>query len=83
MSSPRTSSPRMASMQYDRDCGSNRMYFLNTNYLKLKMQNGMNFSKTPFREPANQMAKVAFIIVGIQLTTNNRRRQGVIININD
>ena len=47
------------------------------------MQNGMNFAKTPFREPANQMAKVAFIIVGLQLTTNNRRRQGVVINVND
>ena len=68
-------------IQYDRDCGSGRMYFLNTNYLKLKMQNGMNFAKTPFREPANQMAKVAFIIVGLQLTTNNRRRQGVIYNL--
>jgi hypothetical protein len=41
----------------------------------------MNFSKTPFRENANQMAKVAFITVGLNLVTNNRRRQGVITGI--
>jgi len=37
----------------------------------------MNFAKTPFKEPTNQLAKVAFIVVGCQLTTNNRRRHGV------
>ena len=70
-------------VQYDRDCGTGRMYFLNTQYLKLKLQKGMEFSNTDFREPSNQMAKTAFVIVGLQLTTNNRRRQGVIYNIND
>jgi hypothetical protein len=70
-------------VQYDRDCASGKMYFLNTKYLKMNMQAGMNFAKTPFKEPANQMAKVGFIIVGLQITTNNRRRQGVIYNIND
>ena len=70
-------------VQYDRDCGTGRMYFLNTNYLKLHMQSGMNFSKTPFRENSNQLAKVAFITVGLQVVTNNRRRQGVIYNLND
>jgi hypothetical protein len=68
-------------VQYDRDCGSGRMYFLNTKYLKMHMQAGMNFAKTPFKEPANQMAKVGFIVVGLQITTNNRRRQGVIYNL--
>ena len=70
-------------VQYDRDCGTGRMYFLNTKYLKMHMQAGMNFAKTPFKEPSNQMAKVGFIVVGLQITTNNRRRQGVIYNIND
>jgi len=70
-------------VQYDRDCGTGRMYFLNTKYLKMHMQAGMNFAKTPFKEPANQMAKVGFLLVGLQITTNSRRRQGVIYNIND
>lgn len=68
-------------VQYDRDCPSGKMYYLNTNYLKMHMQAGMNFAKTPFKEPANQMAKVAFIVAGLQITTNNRRRQGVIHSI--
>ena len=70
-------------VQYDRDCGTGRMYFLNTKYLKMHMQAGMNFAKTPFKEPSNQMAKVGFIVVGLQITSNNRRRQGVIYNLND
>ena len=70
-------------VQYDRDCGTGRMYFMTTKYLKLHMQAGMNFAKTPFKEPSNQMAKVGFIVVGLQITTNNRRRQGVFYNLND
>lgn len=66
---------------FDRDCGSGLMYMLQSKYLKFKVQAGLNFAKTPFREPANQLAKVAFIVLGAQLTTNNRRRQGVIYNL--
>ena len=76
-----TPSFRGIPVQYDRDCPSGKMYYLNTNYLKMHMQSGMNFAKTPFKEPANQMAKVAFIVAGLQITTNNRRRQGVIHTI--
>ena len=68
---------RNAVVKYDRDCSSQHAYLLNRKYLKLKMQSGMNFAKTPFKEPTNQLAKVAFIVVGCQLTTNNRRRHGV------
>jgi len=70
-------------VQYDRDCGTGRMYFMNTKYLKMHMQAGMNFAKTPFKEPSNQMAKVGFIVIGLNLSVNNRRRQGVIYNLND
>ena len=31
-------------VQYDRDCGTGRMYFLNTKYLKMHMLAGMNFA---------------------------------------
>ena len=54
---------------------------LQTKYLKLRLQEGLNFAKTPFKEPSNQQAKVGFVIVGCQLMTNNRRRQGVIEKI--
>lgn len=65
----------------DRDCASGVMYALNTKYLKMKVQAGLNFAKTPFKEPHNQLAKVAFVVAGIQLVTNHRRRQGVIYNL--
>jgi hypothetical protein len=65
----------------DRDCASDDLYMLNTKYLKLKMQAGMNFSKTPFKEPSNQMAKVAFVVVGLQLVCNHRARQGLLHTI--
>ena len=68
---------RNATVKYDRDCSSQHMYLLNRKYMKLKMQSGMNFAKTPFKEPTNQFAKVGFIVVGCQLTTNNRRRHAV------
>jgi hypothetical protein len=29
------------------------------------------------------MAKVGFILIGLQITTNNRRRLGVVYNVND
>ena len=69
----------------DRDCAGSSdahiLYMLQTKYLKFKIQSGLNFSKTPFREPSNQLAKVAFVVVGCQLVTNNRRRQGVLHSI--
>jgi len=65
----------------DRDCTADNMYFLNTKYLKLKVQAGKNFAKTPFREPSNQLARVAFVVFGAQLVTNNRRRQGVLYDL--
>jgi len=65
----------------DRDCVSDSMYLLNTKYLKLKVQAGLNFAKTPFKEPSNQLAKVAFVVTGVQLVTNNRRRQGLLYDL--
>ena len=72
---------RNVPVTFDRDCGSGLWYMLQSKYMKFKIQAGCNFAKTPFREPANQLAKVAFIILGAQLTTNNRRRQGVVYNL--
>ena len=68
---------RGAEVYYDRDCAASHMYFYNTKFLKLKIQSGLNFAKTPFKEAPNQFAKVSFVVVGLQLTTNNPRRLGV------
>jgi hypothetical protein len=69
---------RKAVVNYDRDVPANRMYFHNYEFLKFKVQKGMNFAKTPFKSPSNQLAQVAFMILGGQLVTNNPRRLGVI-----
>ena len=69
---------RKSVVNYDRDCPANRMYFHNYEHLKFKVQKGVNFSKTPFQKPANQLAQVAFMVLGAQLITNNPRRLGVI-----
>jgi hypothetical protein len=65
---------RGATVRYDRDCSSGHMYMLNNQYIKMKIQANKNFAKTPFREPPNQFAKVAFVVIGIQITVNNPRR---------
>ena len=68
---------RNSEVWYDRDIASSRLYCLNSKFLKLSIERSLNFAKTPFKEPSNQLAKVAFIVVGIQLVTNNARRLGV------
>lgn len=71
-----------APVLYSRQCPTGGMYFINSDYLKFKVQEGVNFSKTPFKSPHNQLSKVAFIVLSCQLTTNNPRRLGVISDIN-
>jgi hypothetical protein len=72
---------RNAPVWYDRDCPSGSLYCLNSKFIKLSIERSLNFAKTPFKEPANQFAKVAFIVTGVQLTSNNCRRLGVGISI--
>tara|TARA_Y100001973_G_C5209206_1_gene344116 strand:- start:14661 stop:15677 length:1017 start_codon:yes stop_codon:yes gene_type:complete len=76
---------RGAEMIVDRDSpgtvDNHNLYMLQTKYLKLKMQEGLNFAKTPFKEPVSQQAKISYVITSLQLMTNNRRRQGVLYNI--
>lgn len=76
---------RGANFIVDRDApGSGNAYqlfMLQTKYLKFKIQEGLNFAKTPFKEPVSQQAKLCYVIISCQLMTNNRRRQGVLYNI--
>ena len=69
---------RNAVADYDRDCATGKMYFLNSKYIKFKVLRGVNFAKTPFRSPANQLARVAFVVLGCNFVTNNPRRLGQI-----
>jgi len=70
-----------AAVIMDRDVPSGYGFGVNPSYTKLKIQTGLNFAKTPFRSPHNQLTKVGFIVVSLQLVTNNPRRNFVTSNI--
>jgi len=57
---------------------ANHIYFLNTEFLKFKVQSGVNLTKTPFQSPYNQLSQVAFVVLGCQMTCNKLKRQGVL-----
>ena len=59
---------------YGNFIGSGLMFGLNLNYVDLCVDTETDFSMTPFVMPANQTAKVAFILWRGNLATNNRRR---------
>jgi hypothetical protein len=69
---------RGAPVVFDRDCASGHMYFINPQYLKLKVMNRANFTTTPFKDAPKQWAKVAYKVFGGNLITNNPRRLGVV-----
>ena len=57
---------------------SNHMYFLNTDYIKIKAHRDADFTELPEARPINQDAVVMpFIWMG-NLTISNRKRQGLI-----
>lgn len=63
---------------FDSQCTAGRMYFLNTDFLKMKIHKDLNFKMGDFIEPADQDVKVAKILFAGQLTCSNCSLQGVI-----
>jgi len=57
------------------------MYMLNEAYLNLVIDAETDFVTTPFVKPSDQAGKVAQILFMGALTTNNRRRHGVLNTI--
>jgi hypothetical protein len=57
------------------------VYFLNTDSVKLYTHSQANFEYVPFREPYNQMAKVAYIVYRGELIFVEPRANGVVSNI--
>lgn len=71
---------------YDMNLGtdSNSQYkqlWVNTNYTKLHIHPDANFTPTPWVRPHKQDAICCQILVQVQLTTNNRRHNGVVFGI--
>jgi hypothetical protein len=68
-----------ANLIADNDCKALATYFVNTESIKLNVLSQANFRKTPFTslQSNGQLAQLAYMVAGVQLTTNNRRRSGV------
>jgi len=70
-----------ATMTYDPNTPSGKMYMLSSDALKLVTNKGTNFITTKFIQPANQDAKVAQILWAGQLASDNIRRLGSLTGI--
>jgi len=72
---------KTADVIYDGNSGipANRMYFLNTEYLKLVVHKDADLTEVPEQRPVNQDGSVIPILWMGNLTCSNRAQQGVII----
>ena len=72
-----------ADLVADNDCASIHTYAVDTDAVKLRVMKQANFKKTPFvsLQRNGQLAQLAYMVAGVQLTTNNRRRSGVATQI--
>lgn len=66
---------------FDTAATSGVMYMLNSKHIQLYVSSGNNMKMTEWVKPGNQTAKVAQIIMALELGTNNRRRLGKITGI--
>ena len=79
ISGPEFPSYMGAQVVADNDCAALHSYFVDTEAIKLRVMKQANFKKTPFvsLQSNGQLAQLAYMVAGVQLTTNNRRRSGV------
>ena len=63
---------------YDANCPANHMYFINTDYLKLKVHEDANFALDEQRLPFNQDAEVYPLLFMGNITVSNCNLQGII-----
>jgi hypothetical protein len=66
---------------FDTAATSGVMYFLDSRHLELCIHSGNDFRMTEWVKPSNQTARVAQLIIALELCTNNRRRLGKITGI--
>lgn len=65
---------KTSAVKFDTACNSGTMYFLNSEFMELIVNSNNDFKMTEFVKPSNQTAKVAQLVVALELVTNNRRR---------
>ena len=62
----------------DKDCSSDRMYFLNTDYLYLAVIKDRKFHAFPAVQASNQINDVVKVVSYVNLMTSNRKMQGML-----
>ena len=79
VSGPEFPSYMGAQVVADNDCAALHSYMVDTEAIKLRVMKQANFKKTPFvsLQSNGQLAQLAYMVAGVQLCTNNRRRSGV------
>jgi len=79
VSGPEFPSYMGAQVVADNDCAALHSYMVDTDSIKLRVMKQANFKKTPFvsLQSNGQLAQLAYMVAGVQLCTNNRRRSGV------
>jgi hypothetical protein len=79
VSGPEFPSYMGAQVVADNDCASLHSYMVDTDSIKLRVMKQANFKKTPFvsLQSNGQLAQLSYMVAGVQLCTNNRRRSGV------
>ena len=79
VSGPEFPSYMGAQVVADNDCAALHSYMVDTDSIKLRVMKQANFKKTPFvsLQSNGQLAQLSYMVAGVQLCTNNRRRSGV------
>ena len=67
-----------AQVMYDSSCPADRMYFVNSDFLRMRPHTQANMSPTPERTAVNQDAVVVHILFQGNLTSNGLRYQGLL-----
>lgn len=68
-------------LTFDNDATAGEMRFLNTKYLKFHVDKETYFEAQPFQKPYNQDARTAIVLLYAEMTTSNRRMQGLLHSI--
>ncbi len=66
---------------FDRDCPSGTLYILNSRHLFFEVMASADFLVEPFQTPVNQDVSTAKVLWMGAMTTNNRRKLGVLSSI--
>lgn len=63
---------------YDEYCPGSHMFYINTDFISMKIHRDKRFVMSPWQRPINQEARIAQILAKMQFVTGNPRYHGMI-----